>query len=347
MSRIEYDPLFSFLHESSPRVSPEDYERMVPKVDLEDLDRIQREEYGRLMEEIEFLVRFWDPEEIEEPVLVVEGASPVSHYSILSVLFPTLKIELWTQNAGETPKQVRSNERITVHPDSLSENDALRLYRNKKVFFICYLDREEIAVDDLARQTNLERAINSKASNLTFTVPVDNYSYFKGYILPRVFGSKERSLEDGIYRLVPILDGKSRIKCNYSLKWFEESSNYWNSIAKKGNLLINPFTKSLQFETRRGTAHCGVEICRVLDICVQYVEFSGLDSTVPSLVDFLESKLEELNVSYTLSEHSKKYSPEGIFAQEERVRKLDFPPTIDQARFLLESGDMTLTDLNL
>jgi hypothetical protein len=346
MSKNEYESLLSFLHASSPRVSDENYRRLVPSLTTAFDPNL--EDYSRLIQEVEFLVRFWDPSETARPVMVVEGAYPLSHYSVLTDLFPELKLDLYTENAATTPQDLIQNENVTVYPYSLTENDALGNYRNKDVFFVCYVSPSETTVDDLARQTNLVRAINSKYNNLTFRVPVDAYSYYKGYVQPRVFGTPDRSVWDGFVRLVPISDQGSLVRCTYSLDWFEGTTNYWNSVAKTGNLLISPFTRTSQLQTKNGTAFCGVEVCRVLSVLADYLEFSGMDTpsrdSLSVLVDFIEAK-----VGYSLAKHSERFQTEtsSVFEEEQRLRTLQFPTAFEQARSLLELTDPDLSDLNL
>lgn len=366
----DYEAIFSYFHESSNAVSNADYRDLIP-LQTEPLKKdLNRQEWSRLIEEIEFLTKHWNPEELTNPLLLVQGAYPGNHYKILSTMFPALEIELWgTQTMFET-------KRIKIVNENLLETQC-NDYQRRDVIFICYLDLPEEAsryedkyqgfwLNQMTYQTGLLRALKPKLASLSFSLPVSvDGIYYRGYLTPSCLSSPEDDYEDRICRLIPVLDQDKFVRCSYSVDWFEQVLNYWNLAAKKGRLLRNPLNKTSYIVTNSGTLYFGIEICRLIDILHGYLVFcEQIDAQatetiildqILSLIQAITNQFYDLNIEFSLENYSNRYRPADM------VEGLELQPSVPaiarapllqseslaKAKALLMLAEETFEDLTL
>jgi hypothetical protein len=371
-SFAKYQSVLSYFHATSPGVSNGDYRERLP-LETKPLERnYNRIEYSRLFEEIEFLSRHWDPEEVEAPLLVVQGAYPNTHYRILTQLFPTLSVELWGTLNITTMEAARNWERIQVYTEDLTVQTCLDKYGDKKVFFVSYcnfidLDTTKPFVDlwneEMNQQTLLAKSFQTIQNSLSFVLPdveQEVLAYYRGYINPVCLSPAESSLEDRVCRCIPIKEDTKLVQCNYSISWFEQVLNYWNMAAKKGRLLHNSLNGSVRIFYTGGYIYMGVEMCRVVDILSNYLEFSNqiepestgttkLEKAI-SLLKAIDVAFERLGVEYSLAKHSERYKPETPLPEESEetvdMINISYTDSFRRAKAMLRS-EATITDLTL
>jgi hypothetical protein len=374
----DYDPVLAYFNSTSFAVDNEDYNSILPLANGPSLRNEGMIEYSRLFQEIEFLVRHWDPVVIPNPIVVVQGSYPNSHYSILSSLFSSVTFHLWDSNNVLTNKKVES-ERVQVNNEDLAIMTAREVYGDKGVLFICYL---QFPSGDMGRadkytdfwntghsfQAEMLRMINPAASNLTFCLPLSSeedilYTYYRGYITPSYLTEPISTDDDRICRLVSLKQNELLVHCNYSAKWYDQVLNYWNLAAKKGSLLRNPITRTSYKMTGMNVLYFGLEICRVTDAIHQYLLFSEaveeittdnvIFDTVLGVLAQIDDAFEDFSVSYSLEDHSSRYKSGDISPGMESIPpvfarpKATYPETIRRAQALLLSQEETITDLTL
>jgi len=357
-----YDPLLPYFNELSEGVSTEDYYTEIRKSKTETLLDLDRLEYSRLFEQIEFLIRHWDPTEIEDPLLVVQDRMTLRHYDLLSQMFPTLTIHIWGQSVFLESKP------ITTYSEDLSEATCTSSYAGENVFFFCYPD------GDIEYQTSLLRAMRPKESNIAFFISqrdeldfrqsrniallelpseANSFEYYRGYLTPRFLSSEKDDPEDQSCRCVPIKENDLLVRCQYSSSWFRDVLNYWNLAAKRGNLLRNPIDNAGVTRTTGGVIYFGVELCRVFEVLRAYLAFSQqleneaneivTMAQVLELFEALDVRMDSLGIKYSLAKHSNRYRPEGmidepVVASEVHIAR----PKVTQSEALIRAQNLLL-----
>ena len=82
--------------------------------------------------ELQFLTRFWDSEQVPEPIIVYAGAAPGKHIPLLGYLFPQARFYLYDPR----PFHISPSEKISIYQQYFTDEDASQWANRKDVFFI-------------------------------------------------------------------------------------------------------------------------------------------------------------------------------------------------------------------
>lgn len=92
-------------------------------------------QFKLLIEEIQFLTLYWNPETIPTPTVVYVGSAVGTHIDVLVKLFPQIKWQLY--DPRDHDRILVGNPQINIHKKFFTDDDAKQYAERKDVFFIC------------------------------------------------------------------------------------------------------------------------------------------------------------------------------------------------------------------
>ena len=126
----------------------------------------------QFLTELFFLTYFWDPSDVENPLVVIVGSGSGKHYQLLSQLFPMVEFHLYDYVEFE----IEGNENIITSNAPFDPSE----YENQKVYFISHIKSDD-RVNDMKLQEEWISNLNLVKSMIRYDV---NYvEYFDGYYL--------------------------------------------------------------------------------------------------------------------------------------------------------------------
>jgi hypothetical protein len=320
-----------------------------------------------LLSEIWFLNLCWDPNVIENPIIVYVGAADGKHISFLSELYPQVEFHLYDPRDFH----ILESEKIKLHNEFFSDNDALewsaRQIADKNIFFISdirtanyekmsYQEVEAAVLRDNENQRQWFETINPVSGLLKCRPPYDlgfqnrYYRYLGGYLLKQPFSS-QTSTET---RLVPVRENdndENKWKySDYDIVQYQNQMYYHNRVIRQSIEYINPFT---------GTGNmAGTELSNDYDslgeitILQEYlIKMSGVSTykDVIGLSNGITEKLTTAKSSALLPTPQNKINlavlrkgvlVEGVIARDfALVLEKGFKPAGSQRKFIPQSGE--------
>jgi len=217
------------------------------------------------MADMQLLNFFWNPQEVNNPVMVVAGGAPGNHFAVILRLYPEIKElhiydtnKFFIQKPGKSHYAEEFGGRIFLHDEFFTAKTAKDWAGRKDIFFtsdIRSVSHEDTTpakyyediISDNRQQEEWVRIINPVAAMLKFKIPIlkdekmESISYkgMDGYVFRGVW-SREKTTE---CRLVPIKtkEGKyaERIWDDKKFRGQNIFNNYFRRIE---NAYINPYT---------------------------------------------------------------------------------------------------------
>lgn len=204
-----------------------------------------------LITEIEFLTKFWDPEETSNPVIVYVGAAGGEHIPILEKLFPQIS-EFHLYDPAKF--HISSTDKIHIYNQLFSDDDAEKWKDRDDVFFISDIrtgnyktmsteENERAILRDMDFQKNWVEIIKPVKSHLKFRLPypdfeeVTDIDYFDGVVMFQPWAP----ITSTETRLVP---HSSLDYTNYNSLVYEEQLFYHNTVTRNQQTFCNPFAGS-------------------------------------------------------------------------------------------------------
>lgn len=186
-----------------------------------------------LLSEILFLTRFWNPQEIPEPIIVYAGAAPANHIPLLSQLFPECLFHLYDPQ----PFHIKNTEKIHLHQKLFTTQEVCQWANRNNIFFISDIrtanaqkqqlqPHEETIIKDMKLQASWYLKMKPVSALLKFRLPYPvgllprTFRYLDGWIFKQPW-APPRSTET---RLVP--NGGIRI---WEIKKYESQMFYHNT----------------------------------------------------------------------------------------------------------------------
>ena len=208
-----------------------------------------------LISEIEFLVYFWDPKTVPNPIIVYAGAACGDHIPILSMLFPQIK-ELHLYDPA--PFSISATNTIHIYQRLFTEDDARNWSNRDDVLFISDIrtgdytkmtsdDNERAIIRDMELQRVWVEIIQPVQAHLKFRLPYSDFDkdymklqYFDGHVLLQPW-APHTSTET---RLIP-RKGKDGYKMrDWNAIVYEEQLFYHNTVYRSHQLYKNPFNNN-------------------------------------------------------------------------------------------------------
>lgn len=274
----DFTPKSSFVYEESPGISEEDYLRKIPKTTGKQFALETLTEYSALYHEIDFLVTY-----LREGTKVVVNSKVNAHFEVLIKLFPMLNLDLWTQS------KVRRSSAYRVYSDELTTGGCSVYREEKDVLYISYLGGDE---------TELVRTLRPRAALLILPELVEDYTYFRGYILAPYLMSRA-----DVYAHLQLerLASGAYEQCYYSVNALKTKLRYRDLAVKKQVVFYNNLNRSSVVFTN--STNCTLEVCRILWLFWRYFQFFqvsvSIDASVistESMIKFIESKLPDFSL---------------------------------------------------
>ena len=202
--------------------------------------------------EIQFLSLFWDPKKVKNPIMVVAGAAPAYHYSIIELLFPELsQIALYDPR----PCKIKETGKIKIYQQLFTDDTAKEWAGKDNIIFISdirssdytqckNIDENEIQImKDMEDQMRWYKIIRPYQAMLKCRFPYQEgnspskMNYLYGFILKQPY-APNTSTET---RLVPIPDREIIYDC---LK-YESQLYYYNTVVREKNRYLNPISNDM------------------------------------------------------------------------------------------------------
>ena len=131
-----------------------------------------------LLTEIEFLTRFWNPQDVSTPKIVYAGAAPGKHIPFLSLLFPAMEFHLYDPRKFH----IQETDKIHLYQQYFTDEDAHVWAGRNDVYFISDIRRynyadisetenEKAIVEDMRMQENWYNIIKPVYAHLKFRLP--------------------------------------------------------------------------------------------------------------------------------------------------------------------------------
>lgn len=206
-----------------------------------------------LISELEFLIFFWDPQKVPNPVLVYAGAACGDHIPLLPKLFPSIaSLHLY----DPAPFNIKATDKIHLYKQMFTVKEAQEWAGRTDVFFISDIrtgdytimssEENELSIlSDMELQRKCVEIMNPVQAHLKFRLPYSDFDhnylkveYMDGYLLLQPW-APYTSTET---RLVPVKDPHSN---KYKTKtWdalqYEEQLFYHNTVLRSNQLYLNP-----------------------------------------------------------------------------------------------------------
>lgn len=189
-----------------------------------------------LLSEIEFLTAI-GPKNLKDSLIVYAGASPGTHISYLSELFPRAHFLL----VDPAPFTVKESKEIKIIQDLFTDEMAQELAKkHKNIYFISDIrtadpyadepdDNEQKIKSDMQAQQSWHLMLRSKRSMLKFRLPWDKETstYLDGDIYLPVFGPQSTSES----RLITKDDDPNAMRA-YNHEKYESQMFYFNCVTR-------------------------------------------------------------------------------------------------------------------
>jgi len=206
-----------------------------------------------LISELEFLIFFWNPQEIPHPVIVYAGAARGDHIPLILKLFPSIdSLHLY----DPAPFVLKETDKIHIYNQLFTIEEAKKWSERDDVFFISDIRTGDYKImtseqnnfsilQDMELQRQCVEIMNPVQSHLKFRLPYSdsdpNYLkliYFDANVLLQPW-APYTSTET---RLFPIKDqdsGKYKKKVWDAIA-YEEQLFYHNTVLRSNQLFLNP-----------------------------------------------------------------------------------------------------------
>jgi len=206
-----------------------------------------------LMSELEFLIFFWNPQEVPHPTIVYAGAACGDHIPLLLTFFPSIdSLHLY----DPAPFNIQATDKIHIYNQLFTFKEAKEWAGRTDVFFISDIrtgdytimssDENELSIlADMEFQKQCVEIMNPVQSHLKFRLPYSDFDakylqleYLDGYVFLQPW-APYTSTET---RLIPIRSPDSE---NYQTKtWdalkYEEQLFYHNTVNRSNQIYLNP-----------------------------------------------------------------------------------------------------------
>ena len=203
-----------------------------------------------VMSEIQFFTRYWNPEEIPNPIAIYAGAAPGFHIPFLVQLFPSMTFHLYDPR----PFGIKETDNIKLHQQYFEEKDAAQWANRKDTFLISdirtadfremgQVQNETQIIEDMRRQEKWYLTMKPVKAVFKFRPPYPlefvarEFEYLAGTIYIQAW-APQTSTET---RLVP--SGEQRTV--YDIIKYQDQMFYINSILREQAKYLNPFTHDL------------------------------------------------------------------------------------------------------
>jgi hypothetical protein len=205
-----------------------------------------------LLGEIQFLSLFWDPQKIQNIILVVAGASPALHYPLIELLFPEIK-EMHLYDPKEC--KIKPTDVIKIYQEYFTDDIAEKWKNRDNVIFISDIrsvdykqckdfdENETRIMKDMEDQMKWYKIIRPYQALMKMRLPYQEgnspskMNYLFGHILKQPYAPSS-STET---RLIPIPDKEIVYDClDYESQCF-----YHNTVIREKYRYLNPDTNDM------------------------------------------------------------------------------------------------------
>jgi hypothetical protein len=212
------------------RLLRDDFPRMKYKRTSEEISVVHWGQRKLLLEEVEFLTRYSDPQDI----IVYIGAAPGDHIALLADMFPHNMFYLYDL----VKFNIAPNKKIVQRQKYFGEKE-IKEFKDKKILFISDIRTWEHFKDDPSKTKDVVKnmmdqmswhiALKPKKSLLKFRLPFQpgKTEYLDGEIFLQCWAPC-RSTEA---RLVPYDDNRMK---TYDNTTYEEQMFYFNNVLRLG-----------------------------------------------------------------------------------------------------------------
>ncbi len=294
-------------------------------------------QFKLLMEEIQFLTLYWDPDKIPTPTVVYVGSAIGTHIDTMTKLFPSIKWQLY--DPRDHDRILYGNSQITIHKQFFTDEDAKRYAERKDVFFITDLrssdysrsdkldteqeyKNESLVANDMDMQMRWTKIIRPVKASLKFRLP---YSY--GWLAEVSVEGKARdafmarfpwitSVKNGLRTYLdglvfiqqwgPLTTTETRLVPHDELAtrdWdhqaHEEMMFYHNTQVREKQQFINPITGDRTDVAGRLGLLSDYDSVATTVIAMEYLQKFGVDTNVSRTVAFLNALILGANKGQT------------------------------------------------
>lgn len=207
--------------------------------------------------ELQFLNKYWKPEEVANPVCVYIGAASGNHIVFLARMFPQITFELYDGRAFDS--RLESEPNVKIYQKLFDDLDIKKYENRNDVFLICDIrsleynfdkinteeiqrKNEEIVKKDMDLQMDWTIKIKPVKAHLKFRLPYGyewniekTYTYLDGDIYKQPFSP----LTTTETRLVPDLSLPLK---PWDFRAYESMMFYHNNVVREHIKFINPLT---------------------------------------------------------------------------------------------------------
>lgn len=207
--------------------------------------------------ELQFLNKYWNPEEVPSPQFVYVGGAPGNHVNILSKMFPQITFHLYDKQPFDNRLESLSN--VNLYKKYFEEEDIVKFSDRDDVFFISDIRTltytKGIKNDEEIQRKNTEITKQDMALQMEWVQRIKPVKALLKFVLPYLYKwNKETTLEymDGdLYkqcwagqtstetRMVPDMSLTTR---SWDIKFYEEAMFYHNNVIRENITFINPLT---------------------------------------------------------------------------------------------------------
>jgi hypothetical protein len=215
--------------------------------------------YGQLKlftTEMQFFTKYWNPEEVSNPICVYVGSAPGTHIPFLTELFPWFTFHLYDPR-DLFDEKLKTNPRVKLHVQFFTDEDAKKYAKRKDVFFLSDIrtssynkekystekaqkENEALVKEDMERQKRWVEIIQPVKAQLKFRLP---YTY--NWLKEKTF----EYLDGDVYRQAwaPQTSTETRLVVDLSKpmrQWnfpmYEKMLFYHNNVVREHAIFVNP-----------------------------------------------------------------------------------------------------------
>ena len=215
--------------------------------------------YGQLKlftTEMQFFTKYWNPEEVENPICVYVGSAPGTHIPFLTELFPWFTFHLYDPR-DLFDEKLKTNPRVKLHVQFFTDEDAKKYAKRRDVFFLSDIrtssynkekystekaqkENEALVKEDMERQKRWVEIIQPVKAQLKFRLP---YTY--NWLKEKTF----EYLDGDVYRQAwaPQTSTETRLVVDlmkpmrqWNFPIYEKMLFYHNNVVREHAIFVNP-----------------------------------------------------------------------------------------------------------
>jgi hypothetical protein len=219
-----------------------------------------------LITELDFLVRYWDPAQVPNPICVYVGAAPGHHLAVLAELFPTCTFQLFDERDFDPRLATYANITLNQRYFTTTDLEQFKQVRDRVYFFsdirgLTYDRAESVENDEVTKRVNEEIVKADMDMQMAWVLELQPVKAHLKFRLPyswdfvRAAGDSREYLDGTVYRqpwtpqisaecrLIPHSDLNMR-KWDYTLH--EEQMFYHNVVIReKTTAFFHPFRSDM------------------------------------------------------------------------------------------------------